>query len=171
LRTPLIVYQVFKLKQFFIKICLFVSLLLVCLGICKSLVVVLEHRKVSCLCAWALEISCLCAWVLVIWDYIVSEISLEVQGGQDYFRFVEGTCIIALCLSSLSLSLCFYPLHIKSLITTSEADCHLLLNCDISRSNKEKANTIQPPLLVFFSPSCLYFQFVYVDYDWCEANP
>jgi len=24
-----------------------------------------------------------------------SELSLEVQGGQDYFRFVEGTCIIA----------------------------------------------------------------------------
>jgi len=33
-----------------------------------------------------------------------SELSLEVQGGQDYFRFVEGTCIIALCLSSFSLS-------------------------------------------------------------------
>jgi len=40
----------------------------------------------------------------VIWNYIVSEISLEVQGGQDYFRFVEGTCIFALCLSSLSLT-------------------------------------------------------------------
>ena len=132
----------------------FVSLLLVCLSICKSLVVVLEHRKVFCLCAWALEISCLCAWVLVIWDYIVSEISLEVQGGQDYFRFADRTCIIALSLSSLSL-LCFYPLHIKSLITTSEADSQLLLNCDISRRNKEKENTIQPPLLVFFSPSGL----------------
>jgi len=23
------------------------------------------------------------------------ELSLEVQGGHDYFRFVEGTCIIA----------------------------------------------------------------------------
>ena len=34
-----------------------------------------------------------------------SELSLEVQGGQDYFRFVEGTCIIALCHSSLYLSL------------------------------------------------------------------
>ena len=34
-----------------------------------------------------------------------SELSLEVKGGQDYFRFVEGTCIITLCLSSLSLSL------------------------------------------------------------------
>jgi len=29
---------------------------------------------------------------------------LEVQGGQDYFRIVEGTCIIALCLSLLTLS-------------------------------------------------------------------
>ena len=120
-----------------------------CLSICKSLVVVLEHRKVSCLCAWALEIPCLCAWVLVIWDYIVSEISLEVQGGQDYFWFVEGTCIIALCLSSLSLLLCFYPLHIKSLLTTSEAHSQLLLNCDISRRNEEKANTSQPPFLCF----------------------
>jgi len=48
--------------------------------------------------------------------YISSELSLEVQGGQDYFRFVEGTCIIALCLSSLSLSpsLYFYPLHLDS---------------------------------------------------------
>jgi len=132
---------------------LFVSLLLVCLRICKSLVVVLEHRKVSCLCAWALEISCLCAWVLVIWNYFVSEISLEVQRGQDYFRFVEGTRIIALCLSSLSLLLCFYPLHIKSLITNSEATSKLLLNYDISMRNEEKTNTIQPPLLVFFSPS------------------
>ena len=28
---------------------------------------------------------------LVIGDYILVELSLEVQGGQDYFRFVEGT--------------------------------------------------------------------------------
>jgi len=41
-----------------------------------------------------------------------SELSLEVQGGHDYFRFVEGTCIIVLCLSSLSL--CFYPPHLES---------------------------------------------------------
>jgi len=27
------------------------------------------------------------------------ELSLEVQGGHDYFRFVEGTCIIACVLS------------------------------------------------------------------------
>jgi len=36
-----------------------------------------------------------------------------VQGGQDYFRFVEGTCIIALCFF-LSLSLYFYPLQPSS---------------------------------------------------------
>jgi len=60
--------------------------------------------------------SCSCAWV--IWSLVLvvalsncnlilhfSELSLKVQGGHDYFRFVEGTCIIALCLSSLSLSL------------------------------------------------------------------
>jgi len=34
---------------------------------------------------------------------------LEVQGGQDYFRFVEGTCIIACVLSSSVLYI--YPLH------------------------------------------------------------
>jgi len=37
---------------------------------------------------------------LVIWDYILVELSLEVQGGQDYFRFVEATCIIDCVLSS-----------------------------------------------------------------------
>ena len=36
---------------------------------------------------------------LVIRHYILVELSLEVQGGQDYFRFVEGTCIIACVLS------------------------------------------------------------------------
>ena len=38
---------------------------------------------------------------LVICDYILVELSLDVQGGQDYFRFVEGTCIIACVLSSV----------------------------------------------------------------------
>jgi len=36
---------------------------------------------------------------LVIRHYILVELSLEVQGGQDYFRFVEGTCIIDCVLS------------------------------------------------------------------------
>jgi len=41
-------------------------------------------------------------WVfeqLVIRHYILVELSLEVQGGHDYFRFVEGTCIIVCVLS------------------------------------------------------------------------
>jgi len=41
---------------------------------------------------------------LVIRHYILVELSLEVQGGHDYFRFVEGTCIIA-CVLSLSILL------------------------------------------------------------------
>jgi len=42
-----------------------------------------------------------------------SELSLEVQGGHNYFRFVEGTCIIA-CVFLLSLSLSLlYPLHLE----------------------------------------------------------
>jgi len=36
---------------------------------------------------------------LVIRHYILVELSLEVQGGHDYFRFVEGTCIVACVLS------------------------------------------------------------------------
>ena len=41
---------------------------------------------------------------LVIRHYILVELSLEVQVGQDYFRFVEGTCIIA-CVVSFSILL------------------------------------------------------------------
>jgi len=61
--------------------------------------------EVSFSCDWAKEVSWSCPWAknslscvieqLVIWHYILVELSLEVQGGQDYFRFVEGTCIIA----------------------------------------------------------------------------
>jgi hypothetical protein len=70
-----------------------------------------------------------------------------VQGGQDYFRFVEGTYIIALCLSSLSL---FYLLHLVMNIT-SEVEFYLPLISSFSLGeNEEKANTIQPSLLVFF---------------------
>jgi len=74
-----------------------------------------------------------------------SELSLEVQGGHDYFRFVEGTCITALCLSSFSLSL-FYPLQLV-LNITSEVELYLLLISVFSLGeNEEKENTIQPPL-------------------------
>jgi len=128
---------------------LFVSLLLVCLSICKSLVVVLEHMKVSCLCAWALKISCLCAWVLVIWDYIVSEISLEVQGGQNYFRFVEGTCIIALCLSS-SLS---YSVFIRCTLSLWSLLQKLIVSCFWTGTSvgetKKKLTQFNLPFLCF----------------------
>jgi len=55
----------------------------------KSIGVVLEH--------W--EVSYFVFEQLVIWYYILVKLSLEVQGGHDYFRFVEGTCVIACVLS------------------------------------------------------------------------
>jgi hypothetical protein len=74
------------------------------------------------------------------------------QGGQDYFRFVEGTCIIALCLSSFSLSVVIRCILVLNF--TSESVLTLLLISVFSLGeNEEKANTIQPPFLVFFSPS------------------
>ena len=133
---------------------MFVSLFLVCLCICKSLVVVLEHRKVSCLCAWALEISCLCAWVLVIiLDYTVSEISLEVQGGQDYFRFVEGTHIIA-CVLSFSVLLLLSAA--RRLWTQSDSELLQTMNLGTVFHNLRKKflkTQFNPPFLWFFSPS------------------
>jgi len=70
----------------------------------KSLACVLEHRSLLIV---FLSIGSLLQLCLSICNQILhfSKLSLEVQGGQDYFRFVEGTCIIALCLSSLFLSL------------------------------------------------------------------
>ena len=75
----------------------------------KSLGVVLEQRKsLSCVIAHrsllelslSIEKSLSCVIEqLVIRHYILVELSLEVQGGQNYFRFVEGTCIIACVLS------------------------------------------------------------------------
>jgi len=65
----------------------------------KSLGVVLEQKKSL---SYVIE-------QLVIRHYILVELSLEMQGGQDYFRFVEGTCIIA-CVLSFSV-LYIYPLH------------------------------------------------------------
>jgi len=56
---------------------------------------VIEHRS---LLELSLSIEKSLTWVfeqLVIRYYILVELSLEVQGGQDYFRFVEGTCKIA----------------------------------------------------------------------------
>ena len=66
----------------------------------KSLGVVLEHRSLLEL-SLRIEKSLSCVIEqLVIRHYILVELCLEVQGGQDYFRFVEGTCIIVCVLSS-----------------------------------------------------------------------
>jgi len=70
----------------------------------KSLGVILEHRSLLEL-SLSIEKSLSCVIEqLVIRHYILVELSLEVQGGQDYFRFVEGTCIIA-CVLSFSILL------------------------------------------------------------------
>ena len=60
----------------------------------------IEHRSLLEL-SLSIEMSLTCVFEqLVIRYYILVEVSLEVQGGHDYFRFVEGTCIIACVLSS-----------------------------------------------------------------------
>jgi len=65
----------------------------------KSLSCVIEHRSLLEL-SLSIEKSLTCVFKqLVIWYYILVELSLEVQGGHDYFRFVEGTCIIVCVLS------------------------------------------------------------------------
>ena len=70
----------------------------------KSLGVILEHRSLLEL-SLSIEKSLSCVIEqLVIGHYILVELSLEVQGGQDYFWFVEGTCIIA-CVLSFSILL------------------------------------------------------------------
>jgi len=99
------------------------------------LAVVLEHRSLLivfkslgsllqlCLSIWSLLLSLAVSICNQILHYI--ELSLEVQGGQDYFRFVEGTGIIVLYLSSLSL---FYPLHLESE--------HHFRSCTLTASDK-----------------------------------
>ena len=73
------------------------------------------------------------------------ELSLEVQRGQDYFRFVEGTCIIACVLSSSVLYI--YPLHKDSELTQT-----LNLRTVLQNVNKEVSkNIIQPR-----PPSCSF---------------
>ena len=75
-----------------------------------------------------------------------SELSLEVQEGQDYFRFVEGTCIIALCLSSLSDFIrCILVLNI-----TSEAvpNCFWSVCFNLEKT-KKKLTQFNPPSCVF----------------------
>jgi len=101
-----------------------------------------------------------------------SEPSLEVQGGHDYFRFVEGTCIIVLCLFSLSLWLfatCSLWLSLQKL----NSICFWTVTT--VGENEEKANTIQPPFLCFshlhyhvveFLPICRDLEILYGDVCW-----
>jgi len=60
---------------------------------------VIEHRSLLEL-SLSIEKSLSCVIEqLVIRHYILVELSLEVEGRQDYFRFVEGTYIIVCVLS------------------------------------------------------------------------
>jgi len=60
---------------------------------------VIEHRSLLEL-SLSIEKSLTCVFEqLVIRYYILVELSLEEQGGREYFRFVEGICIIACVLS------------------------------------------------------------------------
>jgi len=112
----------------------------------KSLGVVLEHWEVS-YCVFE---------QLVIWYYILVKLSLEVQGGQDYFRFVEGTCIISCVLSFSALLLsvrCIKTLNSSQTLNT----IRLWPWEQFSYRKKEKFLKTQfnppPPFLCFFSPS------------------
>ena len=61
----------------------------------------IEHRSLLELSV-SIEKSLSCVIEqLVIRHYILVQLSLEVQGGHDYVRFVEVTCIIV-CVLSLS---------------------------------------------------------------------
>ena len=112
-----------NLIQFFVivKISLFQlwlskgSLLELSLSIKKSLSGVIEHISLLELSlSKEKSLSCVIEQLL-IWYYILVELSLEVQGGHDYFRFLGGTCIIACVLSSSVLYI--YPLHKDSELT------------------------------------------------------
>ena len=69
-----------------------------------------------------------------------SELSLEVQGGHNYFWFVKGTCIIVLCLSSLSvLSAAF-----RFWLSLQKLNSICFWTVTSVGENEEKTNTIQP---------------------------
>ena len=105
----------------------------------------IEHRSLLEL-SLSIEKSLSCVIEqLVIWHYIL------VQGGHDYFRFVEGTCIIACVLSFSVLFLiirCTKTPNSLRLWTTSDSEPG---NSSSERKRKKVfENTIQPPLLVVF---------------------
>jgi len=111
--------------------------------------------EVSWSCPWAEKsLSCVIEQ-LVIWHYILVELSLEVQGGQDYFRFVEGTCIIA-CVLYFSVLLLSYPLHktLNSLRLWTSSDSKPE-NIFWTKEKRSFWNTqFNPP------PSCGFFTFI-----------
>ena len=98
-----------------------------------------------------LQMTLFCAGNFPTYLSHFSELSLEVQGGQDYFRFVEGTCIIALCLASLSLSVFIRCTQI--LIITSKAELYLLLINDFSKRKRGKRKHNSTPT------SCAFLTF------------
>ncbi|KEH21911.1 hypothetical protein MTR_7g024793 [Medicago truncatula] len=81
--------------------------------------------------------------------YIVNS-PWKCKGDKTDFRFVEGTCINCLCLSSLSLSLFLSAAisseHLFRNRTLSASDLHFQLG-----EKQEKGNTIQPPSCVFLT--------------------
>ena len=117
----------------------------------KSLGFVLEHRSLLELSLSKVKsLSCVIEQ-LVIWYYILVELSLEVQGGHDYFRFVEGTCIIACVLSSSVLYI--YPLHKDSELTQTLNYFRLWTWEQFFRTQKKKFSKTQfnPPPVVFLT--------------------
>jgi len=130
--------------------------------------------EVSCLCAWALEVSwlcfwafevsCLCAWAFVI-RYYFSELSLEVQRGQDYFWFVEGTCINCWCPPSSLFSLFIIPLH--TLLNIIFRSCSICFWIFCVLSYEEKTIICQHNST---PPSCVFLPFRLEEGKWANLN-
>ena len=98
---------------------------------------------------------------LVIWHYILVELSLEVQGGQNYFRFVEGTCIIACVLSFFVLLLiirCTKTLNSLWLWTTSDSEP--MNNSSERKKEKFLKTQFNPPSCGFSHLHYLLFSFL-----------
>ena len=127
----------------------------------KSLGVVLEQGSLflvwlskGSLLELSLSIEKSLTWVfeqLVIRYYILVELSLEVQRGHDYFRFVEGTCIIACVLSFSVLLLLSAALRLWTQVrlwTISDSESG---NNFSERKKEVFENTIQAP-----TPSCRF---------------
>jgi len=73
-----------------------------------------------------------------------------VQGGQNYFRFVEGTCTSA-CVFILSLSLSLSLSLTYLLQLDSEAELYQVLNSDFSSRRRKRNHNSTPPSCVFLT--------------------